>query len=397
MKNIKIYLFLILNFNFLLLISYISNISISADEARILFFQDGYLHYILQFFTLTFGQNDFAIRIPFIILHLVNTTFLLILSKKIVKKKEDLILVALIYMLLPGINLSALMVSKIQILIFFTLLFLILYDRFKQKSYFLLPLMALVDNTFIHLFIALSFYGHYKKDTNLLIIATLCIIISYGIFGYDFGQVPQGYFLDIFGVYGAIFSPLFFIFYIYSIYWFVAKYPLRLPIIWFIASNTFIISVILSLRQFVFVEDFAPFVIVFVPYSVYVFLNSYRIRLPEFRKKYKVIFGIMLSVMFFNTVATFYNRPFYLFYNKPRQHFAFQYHFAKEIACFLKKHHIDGVVTDKNLQLRLKFYGIKKNENYTLTQKRVGDFDFKIPFKVFGKEILAYYVVKTRS
>jgi hypothetical protein len=322
---------------------------------------------------------------------------LLILSKKIVKKKQDLILVGLIYTSLPGINLSALMVSKIQILIFFTLLFLILYDRFKQKSYIILPFMALLDNAFIHLFIALSFYGHYKKDKNLLLIAAICVVIGYGIFGYGFGSVAQGYFLDIFGMYGAIFSPIFFVFYIYSIYWFVAKYPLKLPIVWFIASNTFIISIVLSLRQFVFMEDFAPFVIIFIPYSIYVFLNSYRIRLPEFRKKHKIAFIITLFMMFLNTFATFYNKPFYLFYDKPKQHFAFKYHFAKEIANFLKQHKIQGITTNKNLQLRLKFYGIKKDKHYILTQEKQKNFILKIPFKVFNKNILTYYVIGAKK
>ena len=321
---------------------------------------------------------------------------LYLVSKEIVKKEGDVFLVLLIFVLLPGVNTAALIVSKTGIIIFFTLLFIRLYQVHGKHAYYLLPLIAFLDNAFLYLAVSLIFYGHYRKDNRLLLFAIVAFAISYYLFGFDFGKEAKGYFLDIFSIYAAVFSPFIFLFFIYGLYWQFVKAKTRLPVLWFISAVTFLIAIILSLRQNIRIEDFAPYAVIFVPYMVYAFFNSYRIRLPEFRKTHKAVFSVVMVTLILNTVITFFNKPLYLLLDNPKKHFAYEQHFTKELVEVLKNKQITEVhCENRALQNKLRFYGIGSGEAYTLVsdQPASGSFE-RIDLEVLGKEIESYYLIK---
>ncbi len=385
---------LLLDAVFLILAS--SSLSISRYEAAIFFDGSGYLNLILDASVTLFGQNDFALRIPFIALHLLNVYMLYLVSRDIVKKEGDVFLILLIFVLLPGVNTAALIVSKTGIVIFFTLLFVRIYQVHGKHAYYLLPLVAFLDNAFLYLSVSLIFYGHYRKDNRLLFFAIVAFAISYYFYGFDFGKEAKGYFLDIFSIYAAVFSPLMFLFFIYSLYWQFVKAHTRLPVLWFISAVTFLISIILSLRQNIRIEDFAPYAIIYAPYMVYAFYNSYRIRLPEFRKTHKAVFAVVMTTLALNTVVTFFNKPLYLLVDNPKKHFAYEQHFTKELVEALKQRRIEGVhCNSRALQNKLRFYGIGYQDGYYLTTEKPvwGSYE-RIDLTVLGKIVETYYLIK---
>lgn len=257
---------------------------------------------------------------------------------------------------------------------FFTLLFIRIYQVHGRHAYYLLPLVAFLDNAFLYLAVSLIFYGHYRKDNRLLFFAILSFAISYYFYGFDFGMEAKGYFLDIFSIYAAVFSPLVFLFFIYSLYWQFVKAHTRLPLFWFISAVTFLIAIILSLRQNIRIEDFASYAVIFVPYMVYAFFNSYRIRLPEFRKTHKTVFTLVMVTLVMNTVITFFNKPLYLLLDNPKKHFAYEQHFTKELVETLRQKEIDAVRCESRaLQNKLRFYGIGYAEGYTLLEDEPAD------------------------
>jgi len=135
------------------------------------------------------------------------------------------------------------------------------------------------------LFFATFIFSVAKKDNIFLSVSIVGFTLNYWFFGFDVSGRPRGYFLDIFGIYGAVFSPFVFIYYIYSLYWFLIKYKKPLPLLWFVSFSIFTLSIVLSLRQNIKMEDFATFSVIGLPLMMYTFFHSIRVRLPEFRKK----------------------------------------------------------------------------------------------------------------
>jgi hypothetical protein len=313
-----------------------------------------------------------------------------------VRKPDDTILVLLVFALLPGVNTAALIISKTGIIIFFTLLLIRLYQLRGRQAFYLLPLIAFLDNAFLYLFTALIFFAHYRKENRLLFFSILAFAVNYYLFGFDLGGEAEGYFLDIFSIYAAIFSPFVFVFFIYALYWQFVKSNARLPLLWFVSAVSFIISIILSLRQNIRIEDFAPYAVIFVPYMVYAFFNSYRIRLPEFRRRHRTVFTFILVTLVLNAVITFFNKPLYLILDKPQKHFAYEQHFTKELVAELKKREIDTVSSDNRaMQEKLRFYGIHAGADYRLLSERPVDDRFEtITLSVLGKPIEYFYLVK---
>ena len=225
-------------------------------------------------------------------------------------------------------------------------------------------------------------------------IATLAFAVNYYFFGFDTGGIPRGYFLDIFGVYAAIFSPVLFLYFIYTLYLHLVKFQRRLDMLWFIAFTAFILSIILSLRQFVRLEDFAPFTVIAVPMMVRAFLNSYRVRLPRFRMFQNVLLGFIALFLIGHSLITFFNKPLYLLTEHPKNHFSFEYHFASELAGRLKAQGIDAVRADHySMQLRLRFYGISQGGPWRLLSKEVQGAK-PVTFTLMGRPIYRVYLLK---
>lgn len=355
-ENIQIAIILLLSSVFLILET--QAISISYPEAHIYFDTHGVLYYISHLFVGILGQNDLAIRLPFIILHVLSLFLIYKIGKLFLKRKSDRVLSTAIFALLPGINSAAILVNSASLVIFLTLLFVFLYMYgYKPYSYLILVLSLLVDNSFSVLYLSLFFYAISKKDNKLLLFSLILFGLSMYIYGFDDSGKPKGYFLDTMGVYSAIFSPFLFLYYIYTLYRILIKEEKNL--LWYISFVALMFSLFLSLRQRLHLEDFAPFVVLAIPLMVKVFFNSYRVRLPQYRRWHKAISVFVLFFLFINIFFVFVNKPLYTLYSNPKQHFAYKYEIAKELSYKLKKLNIYKINTlDYNLRTRLKFYGI---------------------------------------
>ncbi|MBZ7929727.1 hypothetical protein [Campylobacter molothri] len=406
MKKIKkTHFIILLIFDFLALLYGISTLSIGSDEAEIyfgernslLFFFHDLLYYITHFGTFILGNNDFGLRFPILFFHFLSCFLLYKLAQKYTKTPLDTFLSLLLFILLPGTVASALLVNEAAIVIFLTLAILCAYEYEKKWLFYLLLILSLcVDKSFNILFLTFFFFGIYKKDVLLLNLSLILFGINISFYGFDISGRPRGYFLDTLGIFSACFSPLVFIYFFYVIYRLMFREKKNL--LWFLMSITFIFCSLLSLRQKLYLEDFLPFCVICTPLMVKTLMESYRVRLPIFRLKYKIFIECTAIFLLFCYFVIIGNQFLYYIVSNPKRNFANNYHFAKELSQELKKQNIFAIRVSDSLQKRLRFYGIKdsnifylsaikndkeNNENQKIIKVKLGKFEKKYQIKSF--------------
>ncbi|EKJ5774279.1 phospholipid carrier-dependent glycosyltransferase [Campylobacter coli] len=371
-KNYKL-IILLLAFDLLALLYGISTLSISADEAKIyfedkgnfLFLNHSLLYYLTHFGTFVFGQNDFGLRIPILFFHFLSCILLYILALKYTKTHFDSLLALLLFVLLPGTVASALLVNEASIVIFLTLAIICAYEYEKKWIFYPLLILALfIDKSFNILFLTFFFFGIYKRNSFLLTLALVLFGLSISFYGFDTGGRPRGYFLDTLGIFAACFSPLVFIYFFYVVYRLTFKEQKSL--LWFLMSVTFIFCSLLSLRQKLYLEDFLPFCVICTPLLIKTLMASYRVRLPQFRLRYKIFIECSIIFLLFCYFVIIGNQILYYFVSDPKYNFANNYHLAKELSKELKKQEIFELRVGTSLQPRLRFYGIKDSNTFYL-------------------------------
>ncbi|EAJ3815522.1 hypothetical protein ACMERH_001474, partial [Campylobacter coli] len=360
-------------FDLLALLYGISTLSISVDEAKIyfeekgsfLFFNHSLLYYLTHFGTFVFGQNDFGLRIPILFFHFLSCILLYILALKYTKTHFDSFLSLLLFVLLPGTVASALLVNEASIVIFLTLAIICAYEYEKKWIFYPLLILALfVDKSFNILFLTFFFFGIYKRNSFLLTLALVLFGLSISFYGFDTGGRPRGYFLDTLGIFAACFSPLVFIYFFYVVYRLTFKEQKSL--LWFLMSVTFIFCSLLSLRQKLYLEDFLPFCVICTPLLIKTLMASYRVRLPQFRLRYKIFIECSIIFLLFCYFVIIGNQILYYFVSDPKYNFANNYHLAKELSKELKKQEIFKLRVGTSLQPRLKFYDIEDSNTFYL-------------------------------
>lgn len=398
-NNQNLILWLIICINFTFLIFAISSLSISYKEAYLFYNDTSFFIQISKISTLIFGQNDYSLRLPFVFFHILNILLLFKVSKIYLKKENDSLWVILIYSLMPGVNSAAILLNSSSISIFITLLFIYLYENKKYNSSFAILIISIfLDNSFAVLFFSLIFFSIFKKDNHLLVLSLILFGISMNFYELKgLHGKPKGYFQDVIGIYAAIFSPFLFLFFFYSIYRILVKDEKNL--LWFIVFASFCFSLVLSFRQKISIDDFAPFVVIGVVLVVKVFFASYRIRLPMFRKNYNLgaIFVLTSLILLFLIIN--FNKSIYFFIKDPTLHPAYKHYIAKELAKELKTLNIKTIFTDdKQMSLRLKFYGIGKSQRdsieYFLSSQKKSDKDIKVSISYINRVVATYYVSK---
>jgi len=349
-----------------------SELSISYPEAELLYGKFSFLQLIINTSLSFFGQNDFALRLPMILFHLLSVILLNEISKKYIKVAKNRIWLVLLFILLPGVVSSSLIVNSAGLLIFGVFLFAYIYENFSIKFiYPLLMFYALIDAGFVYLFLGLIAYYLFNKDRNNFLYTLFLFLLSVYIYGFEAYGAPNGYFLDAIAVYSAVFSPIVFIYLFYALY---RRYLTdKIDLEWYIVSTVLLVSLILSFRQRVSLEYFAPYLMLGLPLAAQTFISSYRVRLKNFRGGYKTIFTVSFVLLVLNTLVVFFNKELYLIIENPKKHFAYDMHVAKELADQLKLKNINCVNTDKKYELRLKFYGISTCKEYLLTQNNFLD------------------------
>jgi len=193
------------------------------------------------------------------------------------------------------------------------------------------------------------------------------------------------------GIYAAIFSPVLFIYLVYALYRRGMKEERTL--LWYLGSTALIFSLLFSFRQQMKLEELAPYILVATPILVKAFLSSYRIRLREFRKGYRILLSIGMGFLVASTIPIYMNMFFYLVIEKPSKNFVYNNHIAKELANELRAIGIDEIYTyDERLQLRLKFYGIHENHNKVLYKNKPFGKSKSVTIRYIGVEVARFYV-----
>ncbi len=361
-------LFLILGIDVLMLLSQISHLSISYDEANLLYGDISVLGLIVKSSLSLFGQNDFALRLPMILMHLMSAVLLYIISKEYIPNIRNRIWLVLIFVLLPGVMSSAIVVNSAGLVIFGLLLFIYVYQNLSLKYiYFYLSVLSLVDPDFIYLFLSLAIYSIHSKDKKFFVLNTTLLFVSSYIYGLEEYGMPSGHFLDTMAIYAAVLSPIVFIYIFYVLY---RKFLLKeIDVLWFIASVPLLFSLMLSFRQHIAIEHFAPYIIMGLPIAAKTFYSSYRIRLKIFRHNYRNIFTASLLLLVINSFVVLFNKEIYIFIQNPQKHFAYKMHVAKELADKLKKDGISCVKSSEKMSKRLRFYHITSCDKYLLEEE----------------------------
>lgn len=385
----------LLGINFLILLLQVKGLSIGYHEAQILYGEISPLQLLITSSLHIFGQNDYALRIPMILLHLISVVLLYSISKHYVLRASDRLWIVLIYVLLPGVTSAALVVDNAGLIIASLFLFGYLHVNYGRYALGLLPVFIVIDPAFAYLFFAILCYGIYRKEYYYMGFGAVSLVISLSLYGIHVGGLPESRFLDTLGVYAAIFSPIVFIYIFYVLYRrMIAK---ELDLIWMIAMSAFIISLLLSFRQKVEVQTFAPFLLLALPLAAQTFLHTYRIRLREFRGRYRILFYTAFVLLILNVLAVFFNQWFYRFMKDPTHHFSYPMHIVKELSRVLHHNNIECInAGNEKIQLRLRFYGIAHCEDYRL-DKEISQESKKVTISYINTPVYETYVTKVNK
>ena len=363
----KIILFLILGIDACVLFFETAHVSISSSEASLLYGDFSFLQLLVKTSLAFFGHNDFGLRFVFIAMHILSALLIYIISKRYLKFQRDRLWLVLTFVLLPGVVSSAIMVNHAGFIIFGLLLYL--YVEQKVSKFFiniLLLVYALLDVGFVYLFLGLAFYHLFNKEKKEFAYNIGLFFFSSYLYGFDIYGFPRGHFLDTIGVYAAIFNPIIFVYIFYVLY---RRYLAdKKDKLWYIASTALLFSLLISFRQRVDIEHFAPYLIIALPLAAQTFVSSYRVRLKEHRRAYKAIFVSSFILLILNTLVVFFNKELYLVLDNPKKNFAYNMHIAKSLAQKLKAQNIDCVTTDRRMQKRLRFYAVTQCDKNILKE-----------------------------
>ena len=392
----KYYFYLFLSIlTFILLFKATYSLSISYKEALNVFVNNSVLSLITNTSIYIFGQNDFALRLPFVLFYSLSVIMMYLITEDYFKYEKDRYISILVFMILPGILSASLLVNSAIVVTFFTLLYLYCFQKKNEYSYVLLVLFLFIDNSFAILYLALFFYSLENKNKKLLYFSLILLILSMYVYGFTTDGKPRGFLVDTFAIYATVFSPFLFFYFIYSIYRAGIKNERTLT--WYISVTALFVSLIFSFRQRVYIEDYAPYIVISLPYMLKMFFHAYRVRLKEFRRNYNILAGLVIVMLTINVILTFVNKPLYLILPNPSKHFVYQYHFVKELAEELKNRGINSITTDnEELALRLKFYNIDKGDDYFLSLKNYNYQSERISIKYYGKELFVAYLIKLK-
>jgi hypothetical protein len=331
---------------------------IGPHEAKIYFQSDDIVSSLMHIGRSLFPELDFInIRAPFLFIHLLNLSLFYKLCRVLLKDETAIWTSFLVFLLLPGIVSSAVLASTTGIILALYQTFLLLFFKHKKyAAYMILPLFLFIDGSCVIFYFALLTYALWQRDTPLLGWVTLLFGIAVSVYGIDMHGKPVNHFTETIGLYAAIFSPLLFLYFFYAIYRILFKG--RKDIIWHIAFTILLLSLLVSLRQRIPIEHFAPYVIVAIPLMVQLFFSSYRVRLPQFRRWYKILAAMVLGVLIVNTLLILVHRPLFLMLKNPRHHFAASFYLPYWCAQALKREGIDHITNGK-YTLQFRYYGIE--------------------------------------
>jgi len=295
---------------FLILVALAITTPITPSEARLFFDPiDRPTQFLIQA-GYSLSHTEFGLRSAFLLLGAINTLLYYQITAYFFSRRGDRYLVMMIYLSLPGVIASTVMAS--DAIIISTLILLFVYGFLKSNWWMTtIPLLLLSSvhwSSYI-LYLGLMLYAFSTHSRRLFAISTLSLILYliFGIHAPDLGS--RSYFLDIFGMYAAVFSPLLFIYLFYVL----SRILLRggRDIVWYISFMSLIVSMLLSLKFRIKIIDFSPYIMLGIIPVVHVYYGSLRVRMRRFQGGYRVIFWITVSTLWLSSLSIVLHQPIY--------------------------------------------------------------------------------------
>ncbi len=344
----------------LALLHLVTTLPIGPHEALVYYEDHGILGYLAHLCDGCFG-NSLDFRLPFLLFGVMNIPLFYYISYFYFKNSEESYLATTIFLLLPGIITASVIINIAVIVIGLVLSFIILYEKQHHLSaYVVMVLLLLVHDASIIFFIGVAIFALSRTEYYLFSLSLLLGVLSLLLFnGLDIGGVPKGKFLELFGLYMALFSPLVFFYFFYALYRIWIKETKG--ILWYISFTAFMVSIFLSFRQQVIMTDVAPYVIVAVVLMLVTYHKTLHVRLPQFQQGYIVGYRIVMGSLVLSAVIIFFHSTLFIFLKDRRQHFAYRFYQPYWLSLELKKRGQNCyTVKDKRVQYQLRYYGIKE-------------------------------------
>ncbi|MBN2722233.1 MAG: hypothetical protein JXQ77_05390 [Campylobacterales bacterium] len=274
-------------------------IPITPNEAE-LFYASNDLVSKLMHLGDTLVGGLFGLRFFFLMAGLFSIALFYIVANDTFKDKKDAALATAIFAMLPGIIIGSVLANIAMLVLLCILLYLIAYHR----KWYILEIIALAALFLLHdasilFFIAIAIYGAVNKEKRTLVYGSVfTILLIFLDRGIEIGGIPKGHFVEIFAIYASLFSPFVFLYFMYTIY----RIWLRehKSIIWYISSIALFLSLLLSIRQRIFITDFAPYIFIGIIFMMQIYYQSLRVRLPAFQVVYKRGLWVSLSILIFS-------------------------------------------------------------------------------------------------
>ncbi len=235
----------------------------------------------------SYFPNELGIRLFSIFSGLLGIVLFYIYSKDIFHNKKDALLATFIFSMLPIVVFGGTIANTTMFVFDLVLFYIISYFR---KWYFG-EIVAMVAILLIHdgaivFFLALLFYSLAKREKRVIIESSLalCWILYHGIKIRIFSH-PVGHFVDIFSTYAFAFSPFIFLYLLYAFYRIWVKE--KKDIVWSISSFAIFVSILLSIRQRVYIADYIPYILAGFVLMFQTYFQSIRVRLPAHQRIYK--------------------------------------------------------------------------------------------------------------
>jgi len=300
-----------------------------------------------------------GLRIFFIFFGFLSILFFYEFSRRYFVKREDAYLSTFIFMLLPGIVTGTTLANVAIIVLPLVLLFVLLYEK---KHFILLPFIMLalffIHEASIIFFIAVLLYAIIYKDKKLSILSgTFLLAFIYLAKGIEMGGRPSGHFAEIFSLYAAVFSPLVFFYFFYTMYRIFLRE--KKSMLWYISFTALLFSLLLSVRQRVSITDFTPYVVIAIPLMIHTFNQSLRVRLPEFQKRYMLGFRIIMASLVLSVSVILFYQVMFTCMKDQKAYFSNTVYSPYLLARSLKTEGIDCYdVTNVRERYQLQYYNI---------------------------------------
>jgi len=332
---------------------------ISPHEAYTLYYKDNIDHFLMQQF-MPYIEGFFAFRVPFYFLGGVNILIYYALSKFYFKEQSDRYLSTVIFMLLPGIITSMILVNISVLVITLVLIFLLGY----KHNWWWLQVISLIVLLFVHdsaiiFFISLAFYAYLSKEHRLFYFSLLLMFMSLFIGTLEIGGRPRGHFIEIFGLYVALFSPLVFVYFCYTLY--RIHHEKKHDIIWYISTIGLLFSLFLSIRQRVAITEFAPYILIGTVFILRAYNESLKVRLKIYQKKYKRIFFMVMVTLVLGSITILFHKVLFSLFEDKSRHFAYTVYKPYWLAKKLKLQKSECYDTKfVKMRAQLRYYSIKE-------------------------------------